>query len=156
MGLTNCCKKQNLLTLSSLWSMTERWKEGNFLLFEQVSFETFRSFCWFPVFFRIMAGHPHTTPWSQSDVCCLPRDTGSTKKQLLPLYHILLPMSACADDSTHQYYQTTSIVPVLTLRLYFWDVHENNQTTTFFHSLSLTQLYMTMYIIRKTLMHNKT
>jgi hypothetical protein len=50
----------------------------------------------------------------------------------------------------------TSIVPVLTLRLYFWDVHENNQTTIFFHSLSLTQLYMTMYIIRKTLMHNKT
>jgi hypothetical protein len=34
--------------------------EGKSVFFEQVSFENFRSFCWFPVFFRIMAGHLHT------------------------------------------------------------------------------------------------
>jgi hypothetical protein len=55
--------------------------EGKSVFFEQVSFENFRSFCWFPVFFRIMATYP-----GPSQTCCLPRDTGSTKKQFLPLY----------------------------------------------------------------------
>ena len=44
---------------------------------------------------------------------------------------------------------------MLTPRFHFQDVRENNQTTTFFHSLNLTQLYMTTYIIQKTLKHNK-
>ena len=52
-----------------------------------------------------------------------------------------------ASDSRRGVLYLYSIVPVLTPRFHFSDVHENNQTTTFFHSLNLTQLYMTTYII---------
>jgi len=52
-------------------------------------------------------------------------------------------------------FSQTSIMPVLTPRLHFRDVHENNQTTTFFHSLPYTIVYDYVYDPKKTLMHNK-
>ena len=47
-----------------------------------------------------------------------------------------------ASDSRRGVLYLYSTVPVLTLRFYFSDTHENNQTTTFFDSLSHTQLYI--------------
>ena len=50
----------------------------------------------------------------------------------------------------------TRIVPVLTLRFYFKDTHENNYVTIFFFPIvQLSHNCSNQYILRKTHMHNK-